>query len=153
MKNLKLFLPVGLFFGLIVDFCLPSMVSADSMLQIPGGTYQQTCKNVRVDGYQLRASCKRLHKGWQSTSVDLRGCQGEIENWDGKLACTGNDAQGQRLSEVPKGSYRKSCTSIIRSNGMLKAQCKTISGIWQGASVPLDRCKIFMNKNGSLECE
>ena len=134
-----------------VSFLTP--VLAGSMIQIPGGTYQETCQNIRVDGYQLRADCKRLHSGVKSTSIDLRGCQGEIENWDGRLSCVGKGSHGEALSEIPNGTYRETCMNIMTSNGLLKARCRAINGAWKNSTIRLDRCRKYGNKNGALVCE
>jgi hypothetical protein len=54
----------------------------------PRGSYVDTCTNIRMDGYTLRATCQRRDGGWRWTSLeDAYGCDGHISNWDGRLVC------------------------------------------------------------------
>lgn len=58
--------------------------------QVPSGSYQQTCQNIGVRGDTLYASCRNVNGGWQNTELrDYNRCNGQIENVDGNLRCTG----------------------------------------------------------------
>ena len=68
---------------------------ASRMTSIPKGSYQKTCKNIRLerDGRILRAECKKWigggdpgHFMWEDTSLWLP-CDKDIENRDGLLFC------------------------------------------------------------------
>jgi hypothetical protein len=55
---------------------------------IPGGSYSQTCQNIRVSGNTLQASCQKKNGKWKNTSLgNYRQCRGQIENDNGKLRC------------------------------------------------------------------
>lgn len=59
--------------------------------QAPPGSYQQTCRNVGVRGNTLYADCMDTNRNWQSTQLrDYDRCNGEIQNLNGNLRCTGN---------------------------------------------------------------
>lgn len=61
----------------------------------PGGSYQQTCRNIGVRGSTLSAECQNTGGGWQSTQLrDYDRCRGEIQNINGSLQCTGNNRGG-----------------------------------------------------------
>jgi hypothetical protein len=57
-------------------------------LQLPSGSYQQTCQNMEVRGSTLYASCKNVNGGWQNAELrDYQRCNGQIENDNGVLRC------------------------------------------------------------------
>lgn len=61
----------------------------------PGGSYQQTCRKIGVRGSTLHAECQNTGGGWQSTELrDYNRCNGEIQNINGNLQCTGNSRGG-----------------------------------------------------------
>ena len=63
--------------------------------QIPGGSYQQTCRNVGVRGSTLYAECQDTNRNWQRTELqDYQRCSGEIQNLNGSLQCTGGNGNG-----------------------------------------------------------
>ncbi|HEY0107512.1 MAG TPA: CVNH domain-containing protein [Rhizomicrobium sp.] len=54
----------------------------------PRGSYQRSCRHIRMDGYTLRATCQRRDGGWRWTSLDdAYDCDGRIANFDGRLVC------------------------------------------------------------------
>jgi len=54
----------------------------------PGGSYTQSCRNVRMNGGTLTASCPSGNGNWYTTSIDPRSCRGaDIANRDGRLVC------------------------------------------------------------------
>jgi hypothetical protein len=56
----------------------------------PRGSYRDTCTNVRMDGYTLRATCQRRDGSWKYTQLDDSfDCDGRIQNWNGNLTCGG----------------------------------------------------------------
>ncbi|SRR5579859_734190 len=63
--------------------------------QAPSGSYQQTCRNIGVQGSTLYAECMDTNRNWQSSQLrDYDRCNGEIQNLNGSLQCTGNGNQG-----------------------------------------------------------
>ena len=66
-----------------------------SAAQVPGGSYQQTCRNIGVRGSTLYAECQNMGGGWQSSQLrDYNRCRGEIQNINGSLQCTGDNRGG-----------------------------------------------------------
>ena len=57
--------------------------------RIPPGTYQQSCKNIRVRGQQLIANCSAPNGQRIRSSIPL-GCRGDIGNVNGYLRCNGD---------------------------------------------------------------
>jgi CVNH domain len=54
----------------------------------PGGSYQQSCRNVRMNGGTLTASCPGPNGNWMTTSINPRSCRGaDIANRNGQLVC------------------------------------------------------------------
>ena len=54
----------------------------------PSGSYQQSCRNVRVRGDRLTASCTSPQGRYIRSSLNLRSCRnGDIANVNGQLAC------------------------------------------------------------------
>jgi hypothetical protein len=63
--------------------------------QAPGGSYQQTCRDIGVRGSTLSATCKDEGGNWRSTQLsDFQRCNGEIQNLNGNLSCTGGNGNG-----------------------------------------------------------
>jgi len=64
--------------------------------QIPGGSYQQTCRDVGVRGSTLYATCDDGRGGRQSTELrDYQRCGGQIQNINGSLQCNTNTGSYQ----------------------------------------------------------
>lgn len=56
---------------------------------LPPGSYLATCKDVRLRGTTLYASCKNGKDRWISAALrDAQKCPGDIENHEGSLRCT-----------------------------------------------------------------
>jgi len=80
---------------------------------IPGGSYQQSCQNVRYTDQRgprarLTADCADRSGRFQRTSIDPRNCRGDIYNRDGRLDCaeSGRAWRGQRGDQAYyRGSY------------------------------------------------
>lgn len=56
--------------------------------QIPAGSYQQTCRDVRVNGAILSATCQDARGGWRPSSLNFRDCRDDIGNANGRLSCS-----------------------------------------------------------------
>jgi hypothetical protein len=55
---------------------------------IPPGSYMATCKDIRVQGTVLYASCNDGKDRWQKTQLrDAHRCPGDISNYHGDLRC------------------------------------------------------------------
>ena len=54
---------------------------------VPGGSYLQSCTNVRMHGDRLVAECRRADGSWDRTALNVSGCAGGIANTNGNLTC------------------------------------------------------------------
>jgi CVNH domain len=126
----------------------------------PGGSYQQTCRDIRVSGDDLVARCQTRSGGWRNTTLDrFNRCRGDITNDDGNLRCAtasnapydGRPGYAQR---APGGSYEQSCTDIRVSGDDLHARCKTRGGSYRETSLDKFRqCRDeISNDDGRLRC-
>jgi CVNH domain len=74
-------------------------------------SYQNTCRNIRVDETTLSARCRRVNGGSSTTSIQIRG----IENRNGTLTY---------LSDATDSSnYQNSCRNIQVYKRFLSARC------------------------------
>ena len=131
----------------------------------PGGSYQQTCRNIGVRGSTLYADCQNTSGGWQSTQLrDYNRCRGEIQNINGSLQCTGNNRGGYGPSDAngrdhdrdhdyrqdhdrdwdwdrdhryrfPRGTYVQTCQNIQVHGDSLQASCQKKNGQWRNTSL------------------
>ena len=61
---------------------------------MPGGSYLQSCTNVRMHGDRLVAECRRADGGWERTALNVGGCAGGIANTNGQLTCNYSGGPG-----------------------------------------------------------
>jgi CVNH domain len=137
--------------------------------QIPGGSYQQTCRDIGVRGSTLYATCQDTGGGWQSTELrDFQRCGAEIQNINGQLQCSTGGYQGygpgpdrgpyhdrdHGYSRWPGGSYTLTCQNINISGNTLQASCQKKNGKWKQTSLKnYNRCVgEIINNNGKLQC-
>lgn len=66
---------------------LSSATMAQGYGGAPGGSYLDSCRDVRALGDRLEASCRRTDGSWQRTGLRLSGCSGDIANQNGHLVC------------------------------------------------------------------
>ncbi len=117
---------------------------------IPKGSYQQTCKGIKVSGTTLSAKCK-TKSGWfrqKSTIEEFDRCTGDISNFDGYLTCN-------KSGELPPGSYLMSCTNPSLSGTGLTAICDNKKGHTITSTLEqVDHCTgDISNNDGYLTCE
>src|SRR5260370_42296270 len=54
------------------------------------GSYQQSCRDIRMQGSTLIALCRRANnRGEQPTALNVAHCAGDIGNNNGQLQCSG----------------------------------------------------------------
>ena len=83
--------------GLFVLFVIGLSVSAHAQGP-PPGSYQQSCREIRVHGPTLTAVCRRANgRGEQVTALNIARCAGDIGNNNGHLQCSG----GQPAAPAP----------------------------------------------------
>lgn len=64
-----------------------ALVAATSAAQAVGGSYRNTCDNVRQRGPYLIADCETADGDTRRTSIDVRQCGGDVANINGRLTC------------------------------------------------------------------
>jgi hypothetical protein len=71
----------------------------DLFSNAPGGSYRSSCRDERVKNHVLTAECRRDNGDYRKASLDLRNCDGNIRNDNGKLACekSGNRRSDERV--------------------------------------------------------
>ena len=113
----------------------------------PPGSYLQTCRDIRMRGDNLYASCQNAGGSWAKTSLaDVYRCTGDIANVNGSLQC--DQSKG-----LPAGDYAASCRDMRMRFGWLYARCQTSDGNWVDTSLPAGRCNGgISNINGQLTC-
>jgi hypothetical protein len=132
---------------------------------VPSGSYRQTCRDPRVEGSVLYATCANNDSSWQNTSLpDFRRCRTEIINDNGNLRCSaergtwqrgyGHDRDRDRREGVPPGNYVRTCRDIRISGATLQANCEKKNGKWRESSLrDFNRCtRGIENDNGKLVC-
>ena len=74
---------------------------------MPPGSYQESCRNERIDDDDLVADCTdrngRVH---HAELQNYRRCHGDIANDDGALRCVRHEEGGDYDFAVPTGSWR-----------------------------------------------
>ena len=56
--------------------------------RFPRGSYIRTCRDIRLEGDTLRASCQKNDSRWRDTSLKhAPSCRGQLINDNGRLRC------------------------------------------------------------------
>ena len=67
---------------------LLSLGAIPAQAQMTGGSYLQSCTNVRAHGDRVVATCRRSDGSWQRTAINnVDSCNGGIANMNGQLVC------------------------------------------------------------------
>jgi hypothetical protein len=54
----------------------------------PRGSFVRTCRDIRMEGNTMRASCQKNDSRWRDTSLkNAYSCQGQVINDNGRLRC------------------------------------------------------------------
>jgi hypothetical protein len=86
---------IGGLFGAVALFGLSLSAYAQAS---PPGSYQQSCRDIRMQGATLTAVCRRANgRGEQPTALNVAHCAGDIGNNNGQLVCNG----GQPVAPAP----------------------------------------------------
>jgi CVNH domain len=149
--------------------------------QAPRGSYEQTCRHIGVRGSTLYAECQNTGGGWQTTQLrDFDRCNGEIQNINGSLQCSGGNGygnngygrdadrdrdrdrdhdgdhdrdRGYRNNGLPYGSYSQTCQNIRVNGNTLEASCQKKNGKLKNTSLHnFSQCRDIENDNGKLRC-
>ncbi|MDF3074837.1 MAG: hypothetical protein K0S54_2504 [Alphaproteobacteria bacterium] len=119
---------------------------------MPGGSWNQSCRNAQIRGDDLVAECRERDGSWNRTSLDLDGCRGRpVSNQNGRLQCA---ETGQAGHTMPRGSWTQSCRNAQIRGDDLYAECRGRDGRWHNTRIDLDRCpnRGLTNDNGELRC-
>ncbi|MBI1239881.1 MAG: hypothetical protein GC199_11135 [Alphaproteobacteria bacterium] len=107
---------------------------------LPGGSWQQTCRDAYFDGDVLYARCQDRRGRLRETSLDLDRCgYASVYNDDGRLTCSGDDHRGSaRIVLFERDNGRGQRIEIRDSYNDLKnafndrAQSVRVDGgVWQ----------------------
>ena len=98
-------------------------------------SFQDSCRNIRVDVTTLSAQCRSENGRWRDSSVEIRG----ITNVNGDLEYL---REGRRRS-----TYQDSCTEIRIDGANLRARCQRQNGSYKRTSIELIG---IVNDNGRL---
>lgn len=119
----------------------------------PPGSYQQSCTRIEFNNGMLSAFCRTRQGNWQPTRLNTLLCEPrtDISNQNGALFCPPRQAL-----VPPPGSYQQSCRNVtLGGAGMLRAQCRTVNGLWMPAQLNTNFCqrgRDIANLNGRLAC-
>ena len=114
----------------------------------PAGSYENSCKNIRVQDKKLKAQCEKRNGKWNNSSLNFKNCKGDISNDNGELTC---DKGGE--AKIPKGSYKDTCKDSYVEGKWLYSKCKKKNGNWNNTSLKYKDCnKDIKNDNGNLTC-
>lgn len=121
------------------------LVCEDDRDALPSGSWIQSCRNYRMDGWVLKAEC-RSGRRWQRTEINTRNCREDISNQDGRLVC------GSGYS-LPRGSWIESCRNYGMDGRVLSAECSDNRGRWRFSELDTRGCRApVSNQNGKLVC-
>jgi hypothetical protein len=158
----RLWCMISLTFVFIVTFILGNAIVSFAV-DPPGGTYKKTCTHIQVTNYALKADCKTLSgylnrgatlSSWScdgTTRSRWQDCEGQIENCNGNLRCTGIC--------LPPGNYRQSSSCCYQKMilGVENVCClsKRANGIYNSETCTPVSCaspKQIQNIDGTLTC-
>jgi CVNH domain len=93
---------VKIVFGLFGAAALAGLAFAAHAQGLPPGSYQQSCRDFRMQGGTLTAVCHRANgRGDQLTALSVTHCVGDIGNNNGQLVCNGGRTAGPVLPPEP----------------------------------------------------
>jgi CVNH domain len=103
----------------------------------------------------LTANCQTMSGNWNRSSLSPNQCGSyRAANRDGNLFCESGNS-GSSVSRWD-GSFDRSCRDAsVNSNGVLTANCQTMSGNWNRSSLSPGQCSSTRagNRDGTLFCE
>ncbi|HEY6249059.1 MAG TPA: CVNH domain-containing protein [Candidatus Angelobacter sp.] len=133
-----------------------AMILSGAALDNPSGSYQQTCRSIKMRGDTLSAKCKNASGHWVKTSLgNAARCTGDITNINGQLTCGGYGHPERDIERgLPTGSYTQTCNGVHVDGNSLRARCQTSDGQWVDTSLDdFRRCTgDITNIQGQLTC-
>lgn len=122
---------------------------------LPGGSWQQSCRDGQVRNGYLRAQCLTSNNSYRQAAVRIGTCRA-FGNRNGVLFCESDGGGWDGGNYRWSGSYEASCRdSSVGGNGTLTATCENAKGKWQRSSLSARQCPSYRagNRNGRLFCE
>ncbi|MEQ9618589.1 MAG: CVNH domain-containing protein [Deltaproteobacteria bacterium] len=114
----------------------------------PSGSYKKSCRDYYVDGNRLYAKCEKKNGRWNDSSINYKNCNKDIWNDNGVLTC-GN----KENTNLPKGSYKKTCKDLYVDGNILEARCLNKNDKYSHTSINYKKCnKGIWNDSGKLRC-
>jgi hypothetical protein len=141
----------------------PDIIIEKTEKELPPGSYRNSCPDCKVEGTNLRCSCKTGEKApdyffsgfvkTQWSTINYRSCV-TIVNDTGKLRCQ------REIAKLPKGGYTQSCNRCTINRGVLRCRCKSgrlDSGRnpeYENSRLKVARCghQDIVNLYGQLKC-
>lgn len=102
-----------------------------SVLALPRGNYQKTCKKCYMDHHWLRCKCRTENGFWQHTAVHVPERCSRVQNINGYLTCTNYRKPREhyaRLFEVTHGPL----WNQRDANHKCPRWCDLAGGRWTG---------------------
>ena len=99
----------GLGAAIVGAALLLSLGAIPAHAQAPGGSYLNSCQNIRAFGDRLVADCRRMDGSWGRTALhDLGSCAGDVGNMNGQLTCSRTgQGYGSSYQQGPGYGYRE----------------------------------------------
>lgn len=123
---------------------------------LPGGSWQQSCRDGQVRNGYLRAQCLTANNNYRPAAARIGTCRA-FGNRNGTLFCETGGSGGWGGGDYRwSGSYASSCRdSSTSGKGTLTATCQNAKGGWQRSSLSPRQCPSYRagNRNGRLFCE
>jgi hypothetical protein len=120
----------------------------------PGGSWMESCVGQSMNGAIFSAVCKTQAAGpYKTSSINLNRCPTRtVGNNNGMLFCETTPA---KVTPLPAGSWRVSCTNGLMKGTVLHAQCTTGSGYSRSSALDMHTCPSGKagNTDGVLYCE
>jgi hypothetical protein len=129
--------------------------------KMPGGSWQQSCRNARIVRDELIAECRQRDGDWKRDTIDLDECRNQpLHNDNGRLRCGssgGNHGGGFGNNggrSLPAGSWQQSCRNPRFNDGRFYADCRERDGDWKTDGIDLRDCqgRPLRNEDGKLRC-
>ena len=80
----------------IALFVAAALQAGPASAQLPPGSYQRSCGNVRFDGEQLSAVCDNGSGAGARSRIYVNDCRGDITNVGGRLSCQSGGTERSR---------------------------------------------------------
>jgi hypothetical protein len=95
--TMKKYLSGGAFAAVAGAAMLLSLGATPAEAQTPGGSYLQSCTNIRALGDGVAATCRRSDGSWSRTAINnVDSCVGGLANADGQLTCARGETRFSR---------------------------------------------------------